>query len=166
MLIDPWLYFLNVQLVMAGDYFALQMFSGNKCLSKAIKYVSCVYGMYSPRLMLLASDYSSPRYDPPTVLSPTMTRSIPSTSFNPIAHLFTITTSISLPAISIRLLAPSDSPSNQLFVASEVITEFAGEDQLTEACAVLIAQIGKMKRTGMGWEDKASFLDFYWRKCK
>jgi hypothetical protein len=64
------------------------------------------------------------------------------------------------------LLSPSDSPSSQLFIASEVITEFAGEDQLTETCAALIAQIGKMKRTGMGWEDKASFLDFYWSKRK
>lgn len=35
------------------------------------------------------------------------------------------------------------------------------EDVLSEACAVLIAQIGKMKRTGMGWEDKVAFLDFY-----
>jgi len=106
------------------------------------------------------------RYDPPTVLAPTMTRSIPSTSFNPIAHLFTITTSISLPTISIRLLVPSDSPSSQLFIPSEVMTEFAGEDQLTEACATLTAQIGKLKRMGMGWEDKASFLDFYRGKCK
>ena len=95
-----------------------------------------------------------------------MTRSIPSTPFNPIAHLFTITTSISLPTISIRLLASSDSPSSQLFIASEVITEFAGEDQLTEACAALTAQMGKMKRTGMGWEDKVSFLDFYRGKRK
>jgi hypothetical protein len=106
------------------------------------------------------------RYDPPTVLAPTLTRSIPSTSFNPIAHLFTIATSITPPTISIRLLAPSDSPSSQLFIASEFITEFAGEDQLAESCAALIAQIGKMKRTGMGWEDKASFLDFYRGKRK
>jgi hypothetical protein len=53
-----------------------------------------------------------------------------------------------------------------LFIASELITEYTGEDQLAETCAVLIAQIGKMKRTGMGWEDKASFLDFYWGKRK
>lgn len=101
------------------------------------------------------------RYDPPTVLAPTLTCSIPSTSANPIAHLFTITTSITLPTISIRLLAPSDSPSSQLFIASDVITEFAGGDQLAETCVALISQIGKMKRMGMGWEDKASFLDFY-----
>jgi hypothetical protein len=46
-------------------------------------------------------------------------------------------------------------------MANEVITGSADEDQLAEACAALIAQIGKMKRTGMGWEEKASFLQFY-----
>lgn len=68
--------------------------------------------------------------------------------------------------MSIRLLSPPDSPSSQLFLASEVLTEFSGQDQLAEVCAALIAQIGKMKRTGMGWEDKTSFLDFYWGKRK
>jgi hypothetical protein len=68
--------------------------------------------------------------------------------------------------MSIRLLAPSDSPSSQLFLTSEILTESSGEDQLAEACAALISQIGKMKRTGMGWEDKTSFLDFYWGKRK
>ncbi len=40
------------------------------------------------------------------------------------------------------------------------------EDVLSEACAALIAQIGKMKRIGMGWEDKAAFLEFYQGKKK
>jgi len=39
-----------------------------------------------------------------------------------------------------------------------------GGDALTEASATLIAQVGKVKRTGLGWEDKASFLEFYSRK--
>lgn len=76
-------------------------------------------------------------------------------------HVFTLASSITPPTISIRLLAPSDSPSSPLFMASEVITGSSGEDQLAEACASLIAQIGKMKRTGMGWEEKANFLEFY-----
>lgn len=38
---------------------------------------------------------------------------------------------------------------------------FGGGDALTEASATLISQVGKMKRTGLGWEDKASFLEFY-----
>ncbi|RDB22460.1 hypothetical protein Hypma_010306 [Hypsizygus marmoreus] len=107
------------------------------------------------------------RYDPPTSMAPTLTLSIPSTSLNPLPHLFTIAASITPPTISIRLLAPSESPSSQLFIVSEIITDHAhNEDQLTEVCAALIAQIGKMKRTGMGWEDKASFLEFYRGKRK
>ena len=39
-----------------------------------------------------------------------------------------------------------------------------GGDAFTEASATLIAQVGKMKRTGLGWEDKASFLEFYNRR--
>ena len=111
------------------------------------------------RSQLLNSTPNS--YDPPTTVSPTLTASIPSTSFNPLAHLFTLVASFTIPTVSIRLLAPSDSPSSELFITSDVITDFDAEDQLAEACASLIAQIGKMKRTGMGWEDKANFLEFY-----
>lgn len=46
-------------------------------------------------------------------------------------------------------------------MVNEVVTFSVNEDQLAEACATLIAQIGKIKRTGMGWEDKAAFLEFY-----
>lgn len=51
-------------------------------------------------------------------------------------------------------------------MVSEVVSNPNSEDLLSEACATLIAQIGKMKRTGMGWEDKAAFLDFYRVKKK
>ncbi|KAG7097067.1 hypothetical protein E1B28_004454 [Marasmius oreades] len=102
------------------------------------------------------------RYDPPTTFSPTPTLSVPSPSFNPLPHLFSLTTSITVPQISIRLLSPAESPSSPLFVASEVIGDMSSkQDLLTEACAVLIAQTGKLKRMSMGWEDKARFLDFY-----
>lgn len=40
------------------------------------------------------------------------------------------------------------------------------DNELTEACAALIAQLGKMKRVGMGWEDKAAFLELYRQKRK
>ncbi|KAG5644075.1 hypothetical protein DXG03_009165 [Asterophora parasitica] len=107
------------------------------------------------------------RYDPPTPLAPTLAVSIPSASLNPLPHLFSLAASITPPIISIRLLAPSESPSSQLFIVSEIITDADfHDDQLTEVSAALIAQIGKMKRTGMGWEDKASFLDFYRGKRK
>ena len=32
---------------------------------------------------------------------------------------------------------------------------------LEEACAMLIAGLGRMKRTGYGWEEKEHFLEFY-----
>ncbi|KAF5322698.1 hypothetical protein D9619_000453 [Psilocybe cf. subviscida] len=103
----------------------------------------------------------SARFDPPTPTSPTLTHPIPSLTINPFSHLFSICTSISPAELSIRLLAPSESPSSPLFVASEILADYAGEDQLSETCANLIAQMGKMKRTGMGWEDKCNFLQFY-----
>lgn len=74
--------------------------------------------------------------------------------------MFTVASSLTLPAVSIRLLNPSESPSSPLFTVSEITTD-TEEDQLTEVCAVLIAQIGKMKRMSLGWEDKTSFLKFY-----
>jgi len=49
-------------------------------------------------------------------------------------------------------------------MASEVVPASTEENQLSEVCAALIAQIGKLKRTGMGWEDKAAFLEFYQAK--
>jgi hypothetical protein len=49
---------------------------------------------------------------------------------------------------------------------NEEATDFLGDDQLSEACAKLIAQIGKLKQTAMGWENKSAFLDFYRNKRK
>ena len=76
-------------------------------------------------------------------------------------HILKLSTAIPSQPISIRLLAPSESPGSQLFMLSEVISHTSGQDILSEVCATLIAQIGKMKQTGMGWEDKVAFLDFY-----
>ncbi|KAH7887836.1 hypothetical protein F5I97DRAFT_1863189 [Phlebopus sp. FC_14] len=101
------------------------------------------------------------RYGPPTSLQPSLAHPVPSLTMNPLRHLFTITTSMFPQAMSIRMLAPSESPSSQLFMANEVVTE-TSVDLLSEACAVLIAKIGKMKRVGFGWEDKTAFLSFYW----
>ena len=106
------------------------------------------------------------RYDPPTVLTPTLTHTIPSDILNPLAHLFVLSTSMSAAEISIRQLAPSESPSSQLFISSDILSSYSGDDQLSETCAVLIAQMAKLKRTGMGWEDKSNFLEFYRGKTK
>ncbi|KAG7449262.1 uncharacterized protein BT62DRAFT_945371 [Guyanagaster necrorhizus] len=101
------------------------------------------------------------RYDTPTILSSTLSHSIPARSLNPLPQVFNMATSITPPTVSIRLLAPSESPGSPNFLASDVLAG-SHNDQLSEACAVLIAQLGKMKRIGMGWEDKANFLEFYW----
>ena len=105
------------------------------------------------------------RYDPPTTFSPTLSHSIPSSTLNPLAHIFTLTTSFTPQTVSIRLLAPSESPSSGAFLESEFHSGGA-TDVLSEACAALISKIGKMKRVGLGWEDKAAFLDFYRGKKK
>ncbi|KAK7061639.1 hypothetical protein R3P38DRAFT_2830651 [Favolaschia claudopus] len=105
------------------------------------------------------------RYDPPTEFAATLAHSIP-TAFNPLSHVFRAAASLAPQTVSIRLLAPSESPSSQLFLASEVLTDASGPDQLADACAALIAQLGKLKRTGLGWEDKASFLQLFRQKEK
>ncbi|KAG6837548.1 hypothetical protein H0H93_007729 [Arthromyces matolae] len=102
------------------------------------------------------------RYDPPTSLTYTPTHSIPSLRFNPLSKLFSTAMSIAPQPISIRLLAPSESPSSPLFIVSEIIKDpITHDDHLGEVCATLISQLGKLKRTGMGWEDKAGFLEYY-----
>ena len=103
---------------------------------------------------------SADRYDPPTALTPTLSHSLPS-NVNPCSHLFSILSSLLPARITIKLLAPSESPGSQLFIASEILSDYMGDDQLSEVCAALIAQLGKLKRIGMGWEDKRLFLDFY-----
>ncbi|KAI0772700.1 hypothetical protein BC629DRAFT_1639305 [Irpex lacteus] len=106
------------------------------------------------------------RYDPPTNLTPTLSHSIPSTTLNPLAHVFKLTTSLVPLTMSIRLLAPSDSPSSASFLASDYASGLRSNDILSECCAALIAQIGKVKRVGLGWEDKTTFLEFYRGKRK
>ncbi len=46
-------------------------------------------------------------------------------------------------------------------MASEILAGYSGDDQLSETCASLISQMGKLKRMGMGWEDKTRFFEFY-----
>lgn len=79
---------------------------------------------------------------------------------NILTHVFAITSSIIPLTVSIRLLLPSESPGPQLFPASNGVKESFEEDQLAESSASLISQIGRLKRTGMGWEDKASFVHY------
>lgn len=106
-------------------------------------------------------------YDPPTPLSPTLSHSIASSRLNPLPHIFKLASTLVPLSLSIRLLVPSASPSSGAFLASDFTSPGSkNDDVLTEACAALIAEIGKMKRVGMGWEDKAAFLEFYRGKRK
>ena len=63
--------------------------------------------------------------------------------------------------MSVRLLSPSEAPSSGSFLLSDFLTGGAYADELGECCAALMAQIGRVKRVGMGWEDKAAFLRLY-----
>ncbi|ETW84557.1 hypothetical protein HETIRDRAFT_171061 [Heterobasidion irregulare TC 32-1] len=105
------------------------------------------------------------RYDPPTAFSPTPSHSIP-TSSNPLPHLFELATALKPLTASVRLLSMSESPSSPSFLVNEVTSGDFGRDPLSSACGALIAQLGKLKRVGMGWEDKAAFLSFYHEKRK
>ncbi|KZV69196.1 hypothetical protein PENSPDRAFT_743948 [Peniophora sp. CONT] len=103
------------------------------------------------------------RCDPPTALAPTISHSIP-TSLNPLAHVFALASSLAPLTLSVRLLAPSDSPSSGSFMPSEIVGTDVGEDVLAASCQGLIMHLGKFKKLSFGWEDKAAFLDFYSQK--
>jgi len=49
-------------------------------------------------------------------------------------------------------------------MASEVVSGDVGDDALTDACSGLISQLGKVKKTNLGWEDKVLFLELYRKK--
>ncbi|KZP00019.1 hypothetical protein CALVIDRAFT_493976 [Calocera viscosa TUFC12733] len=102
------------------------------------------------------------KYEPPSNVQPTLTLSAP----KPLSStLWSLLTSLSLQPVALRLLNPAESPSSQTFVASAYVS--AGvRDQLAECAGALIAQLGRMRRTGMGWEDKVGFLQFYSGKRK
>ncbi|KAG8934665.1 hypothetical protein FRC02_009492 [Tulasnella sp. 418] len=103
------------------------------------------------------------RYDPPTTFTPALTHSVPNERIpNPLGHFFTLVSSLSLAySVSIRLLAPSDSPSSGSFMVSDYITGPTA-DPLGDVCGTLIAYLGKFKRMSVqGWEEKVSFFKFY-----
>lgn len=101
------------------------------------------------------------RYDPPTHWNPSATCSIPSRLPLPQPLTQTISVPREPSRLTIRLLPPSESPSAPTFMTSDIFVGGGVRDTLTEACCVLISQIGKLKRTGQGWEEKTSFLSFF-----
>ncbi|KAI0722877.1 hypothetical protein C8Q76DRAFT_376968 [Earliella scabrosa] len=101
------------------------------------------------------------RYDPPSAFSPSLSHSIPSNFINPLTHVFRVASCLAPFTVSIRLLSPSEAPSSGSFLLSEFLTGGTYPDELAECCAALMSQIGRFKRVGMGWEDKAAFLNLY-----
>lgn len=100
-------------------------------------------------------------YDPPTTFAPTVSHSIASSFLNPLTHVFRLASSLAPLTVSIRLLAPSESPSSGSFLLSEFLAGGTYPDPLAESCAALMAQIGRVKRVSLGWEDKVAFLKLY-----
>ena len=100
-------------------------------------------------------------YDPPSAFSPSLSHSIPSSFINPLTHVFRVASCLAPFTVSIRLLSPSEAPSSGSFLLSEFLTGGTYPDELAECCAALMSQIGRFKRVGMGWEDKAAFLNLY-----
>jgi len=102
------------------------------------------------------------RIDPPSMLSPTLSLSIPSGFLNPLSHIFSVATSPLPQTLSIRLLSPSDSPGSPSFQLSEFVSSSGNNsDSLSPVCATLMSDIGRMKQVGLGWEDKTRFFEFF-----
>ncbi|KAI0036039.1 hypothetical protein K488DRAFT_41979 [Vararia minispora EC-137] len=103
------------------------------------------------------------RCDPPNAFMPTLSHSIP-TSANPLSHAFSLASSFVPLSLSVRFLAPSDSPSSGSFMPSEIVGIDVGGDTLAASCAGLISQLGKLRKVQFGWEEKAAFLALYHSK--
>ncbi|KAL7422055.1 hypothetical protein Q5752_003829 [Cryptotrichosporon argae] len=72
--------------------------------------------------------------------------------------------------VQLRTLHPSAAPSSPSFLPSEVVSA-AGLGRVDErgvwreAIAIVLAETGRSRRvTGMGWAEKAEFLDYYYKR--
>ncbi len=120
------------------------------------RFVSFVFSYISQ------ATQSTRRIDPPSMLSPTLSLSIPSGFLNPLSHIFSVATSPLPQTFSIRLLSPSDSPGSPSFQLSEFVSSSgSNSDSLSPVCATLMSDIGRMKQVGLGWEDKTRFFEFF-----
>jgi len=141
-----------------------ELFKGYSVPVKVFKvFVMCIRCVSMMQRFPRLDSLTDFRYDPPTLLTPTLSHSIPS-SLNPLPHLFSLAKTLQPLSISVRLLPPAESPSSPSFITSEVVPSDVGDDILTAACSGLISQLGKMKKTSLGWEDKVLFLKLYREK--
>lgn len=103
-----------------------------------------------PRSLIKLNFLPSNRHELPTPATPSVTHPIPNSSYNPIPHIFNVTSSPSPRTLQIRKLNPSESPK---LSASPKLTEM---DELSNA----LTACGRWKKTGLSWEEKEEFLKF------
>ncbi|KLT43760.1 hypothetical protein CC85DRAFT_316537 [Cutaneotrichosporon oleaginosum] len=108
------------------------------------------------------------RHAPPSALLPGAACSLPRAG----AHFRSVLFTPPVPrAAAVRTLHPSNAPSAPTFMPSEVLASQPGGlgaakagAEWRDACAIVLAETGRVRRVpGMGWVEKASFLDYYAR---
>ncbi|EPQ27467.1 uncharacterized protein PFL1_05005 [Pseudozyma flocculosa PF-1] len=111
------------------------------------------------------------KHDPPSNLLSTTTLSVPThlgpassgsadeTGWNPLRHMWSLVCTLPVPrALTVRLLDPSESPTGRQYVADPASVNVDVLDPLADACAGLVANLSRLRRTNLGWEDKEAFL--------
>lgn len=109
------------------------------------------------------------KHDPPSKLAATSSVcSIPSSppALHPLPHLWSILCSLSFArGLQVRLLDPNESPTSASYKADASAGQPGrGEDALAEAVGGLLSSLSRLRRTGLGWEDKELFLEMYRRR--
>lgn len=112
-------------------------------------------GKGQPELFIM-----SIKHEPPSSLTASTTLSVPSATLNPFRHVWALASSLSFAkGFQVRLLDPAESPTSAGYTADRTVGVGSGEDPLVEAVAGLISALSRLRRTGLGWEDKEVFLD-------
>lgn len=110
-------------------------------------------------------------HSPPSPSSTSATAPLPLSRNSHILSLLSTTSPIQSRSLHIRTLHPSHSPSSPSFLPSEILSATPGGfdgmgkeggGAWREAIAVTLAELGRVRRVrGMGWVEKAAFLDYY-----
>lgn len=113
-------------------------------------------GKGQPELLIM-----SIRHEPPSCLTASTTLSVPNTVANPLRHVWALASSMSFAkGFQVRLLDPAESPTAAGYTADRTAGGAGnGEDALVEAVAALISALSRLRRTGLGWEDKEVFAE-------
>ena len=127
---------------------------GHKLFIMGVRLVFTHTRVIEHIIIVCRSELPSPGSTTPTY--PIATRSL-------LLHMFSLASSPTFNhPLLIRLLSVSDGPSSQTFLTSSYLPDNRSlDDKLTEVCANLIAGMARLKRTGLSWHDKRSFLAVY-----